>query len=117
MTEDVGRVTAVEVAVAATCIATKGRRVCEDGGGLGHELTAAVKSVAAETDRLVFKALVVQENHISTSLCCLLLVMRMFVLSFASVTNDIYILGFQPSNVGRRNDIFILIAYICYPSV
>lgn len=64
MNEDVGRVTAVEVAVAATCIATKGRRVCEDGGGLGHELTAAVKSVAAETDRLVFKALVVQETHI-----------------------------------------------------
>lgn len=54
MTEDVGRVTAVEVAVAATCIATKGRRVCEDGGGLGHELTTAVKSVAAETDCLVF---------------------------------------------------------------
>lgn len=106
MTNDVGMITAVEVTVAAACIATKGRRVCEDGGGLGHELTASVKSVAAETDRLVFKALVVQENHISTSLCCCFLVMKMvgwlvlmtrswlillfpsiFVLGFVSVTN------------------------------
>lgn len=60
-------ITTVEVAMAAACIATKGRRVSEDGGGLGHELTAAVKSVAAETDRLVFKALVVHETHIFTA--------------------------------------------------
>jgi len=63
--EILGRVTAVEVTVAATSSATERRRIGGSSRGTRHKLAATVESMAAEISRVVFQTLFVTNTHFS----------------------------------------------------
>ena len=63
--EMVGRVTAVEITVAAASGAAERGRVGGSCGRGWHELAAAVERVAAEVSRVVFQTLFVTDTHFS----------------------------------------------------